>query len=264
MRLKNKLFSKRKYRTKELPDGRKMLNLGCGSRTHWGWNNIDFSLYGFLRKHTLFSKFLKNFGLLSAGRFETLGTIDSEIIRYNIIKGIPFPDSIFDVVYHSHLLEHLNRRNARCFLKECYRVLKPKGIMRVVIPDLEKIIIEYYETLSKLKQGYKDYYEKHEKAIEKLFEQMVREEAVGTSRQRVFLRKLENLIRGNAQSAGEVHKWMYDKFSLIKLLSSIGFKKLTVQNSIKSQIKNWNSFNLDTNQGGEEYLKGSLYIEGVK
>ncbi len=54
-------------------------------------------------------------------------------------QGIPFPDRSFDVVYHSHVLEHLSKSEASKFLKECSRVLRPQGVLRVVVPDLEEI-----------------------------------------------------------------------------------------------------------------------------
>jgi|GEM_PF-6941157 len=37
-----------RFVVKRLPDGRAMLNLGCGTRMHHGFNNLDFSPYVFL------------------------------------------------------------------------------------------------------------------------------------------------------------------------------------------------------------------------
>ena len=101
----------------------KYLNLGCGNRFSDDWVNLDF----------------KRTGL--------------SVQAHNLLEGIPFPDESFDVVYHSHMLEHFPKRDAFCFLRECFRVLKPSGIIRVVVPDLEQIALEYLKNLKGAKQG---------------------------------------------------------------------------------------------------------------
>lgn len=47
-----------------------------------------------------------------------------------------YPNSCFDVVYHSHSLAHLSKGDAIEFLKECKRVLKVGGVLRIVVPAL--------------------------------------------------------------------------------------------------------------------------------
>ena len=41
------------------------------------------------------------------------------------------------------IIEHLNPKQSLFFLKECYRILKKGGIMRMVTPDFENQVIEY-------------------------------------------------------------------------------------------------------------------------
>src|ERR1700743_2591931 len=89
------------------------LNLGCGHHFNKRWVNVDFV------------------------------SIGDDVIGHNLLKGIPFDDSSFEVVYHSHVLEHFQKRDAVKFIDECYRVLKPGGTIRVVIPDLEQIVTHY-------------------------------------------------------------------------------------------------------------------------
>src|SRR3989338_5668159 len=62
---------------------------------------------------------------------------DPEIIGQSLLRPLEFADNTFYAVYHSHLLEHLPKRYVPVFLQECWRVLKPGGILRVVVPDLE-------------------------------------------------------------------------------------------------------------------------------
>src|SRR5687767_3201991 len=101
----------------------KYLNLGCGDRYISDWTNVDF---------------------VSQGK---------GVIAHNLIEGIPFPDNSFDVVYHSHVLEHFTKQRGFLFIKECYRVLKPNGILRIVVPDLEEIVREYFKSLSGALEG---------------------------------------------------------------------------------------------------------------
>ena len=96
----------------------KLLNIGCGHNYHPDWINLD--LYR------------------------------SQFVKYHNIKNkLPFSSDSVDVVYHSHVLEHINKFEAEKFIADCFRVLKPGGIIRVVIPDLEQICLEYLSNLAK-------------------------------------------------------------------------------------------------------------------
>jgi predicted SAM-dependent methyltransferase len=50
-----------------------------------------------------------------------------------------------DFVYSSHFLEHLTRREASKIVKDCFRVLKPGGWIRLVCPDLRILARKYLE-----------------------------------------------------------------------------------------------------------------------
>lgn len=47
------------------------------------------------------------------------------------------------VVYTSHFLEHVPRSLVPALLAECFRVLRPGGVIRLVLPDLEEMCREY-------------------------------------------------------------------------------------------------------------------------
>src|SRR5580658_121949 len=93
------------------------LNFGCGNRIAPHWTNIDFH------------------------------SSDSRVTRANLLSGFPFPDQSFDFVYSSHVLEHFTKEQARVLLAEAHRVLKPGGIIRTVVPDLEGTCREYLRIL---------------------------------------------------------------------------------------------------------------------
>lgn len=241
-----------------------MLNLGCGTKMHCAWNNLDFGPYARLCRYKWIVKYLRPFGFISEKRYQRLQEVDPNIILWDLRRGIPFGDKMFDVVYHSHFLEHIDRFSAHNFLKECYRVLKLKGVLRVVVPDLEVLIKNYIENLQKLRMKDWDSIDDHEKSIEKLFEQMVRKKSVGVSENESIMGKIEAIIRGGAERTGELHQWMYDEFSLKRLLANAGFVDVTMQSKDKSFIKDWDSFKLDITQDRAEYKIGSLYIEAKR
>jgi len=70
------------------------LNLGCGGRFHPAWTNVDF-VYAW------------------------------GVIAHDLTQGISFADS-FDVVYHSHLLEHFPKTAAESFFEGVLPRLRPK------------------------------------------------------------------------------------------------------------------------------------------
>src|SRR5206468_6458028 len=101
------------------------------------------------------------------------------VIAHNLRRGIPFPDDTFEVVYHSHVLEHFPREGAREFLRECLRVLKPGGILRVVVPDLEVLARTYLHALELAASGDPDWEYNYEYVMLELYDQTVRERPGG-------------------------------------------------------------------------------------
>jgi len=69
--------------------------------------------------------------------------------RYgDIIKGLPLKENELDGIYCSHILEHLSLEDFRIALRNTYKVLKPGGIFRLVVPDLEFYARKYLDDLS--------------------------------------------------------------------------------------------------------------------
>lgn len=55
----------------------------------------------------------------------------------DVRAGLPFPDCSMGFIYSCHMLEHLHVTEAIRLLKECHRVLKSEGYMRLTLPDFE-------------------------------------------------------------------------------------------------------------------------------
>lgn len=256
----------------------KLLNLGCGSRYHKDWINIDF---------------VSN---------------NKDILAYDLLKGIPCRDNTFDVVYHSHLIEHFPKENAVNFIKECYRVLKPGGIIRIATPNLEEIVKNYTKYLNRSLKNDKIAEFKYDWTMIEMYDQCVRNftggemgkiystgnipntdfvyERVGIRVERktkqeikiyhskidiknwilklILGKEFKNYEIGKFRLNGEVHQWMYDRFSLKRLLILNKFRNVKICQARESRVPNWFSYNLDTNSDGTVYKPDSIFIEAVK
>ena len=266
----------------------KCLNLGCGPRFHPDWVNLDLS------------------------------PASPAIQHWDLRKDLPFPDASFDVVYHSHVLEHFSPPNGLRFLERCRRVLRPGGLLRVVVPDLETIVERYRQALNNLLNGQQDARIAYDWAMIEMYDQTVREFSGGEMVQYVqksapsqlpFLRarlggELDRMLppggkpsvaqaslslgalgdrirrrglrlllgkaglaaydQGRFRNAGEVHKWMYDRYSLARTLESAGFLDIRQCGAGESRIANWSAFNLDTEPDGRTYKPDSLFMEAVR
>ena len=274
------------------------LNLGCGAKFHRAWVNVD------------------------------LAPSDPAVIKNDLLKGINFPDNTFDVIYHSHVIEHIPKNKVFSFIQECYRVLKPEGIIRIVTPDLENIAKNYLFCLDKCLEAPDEMnVANYDWMVLEMYDQTVRSSIggnmgrlLGTDNllneqfilertgfsgkeirrqfsakevqqgvlQRVkskslkqiihavikkidrgFLKvllskkKMEYLELGKFRMSGEIHYWMYDRFSLKRLLQESGFKNVTIKTPFESEIPDWTSFELDVKKG-IPFGPTSLFIEGIK
>jgi predicted SAM-dependent methyltransferase len=125
------------------------LNLGCGNRYHPDWINIDIAPQG------------------------------DGVIAHDLSQGIPLPNDVCDVVYHSDVLEHIRRSDALPFMQECYRVLKPGGILRIAVPDLEEICRVYLKKLDAVVTGDAASADDYEWILLEMYDQTVREQSGG-------------------------------------------------------------------------------------
>ena len=48
---------------------------------------------------------------------------------------------------------------------------------------------------------------------------------------------------------GEIHQWMYDRYSLTYILKLAGFTRIVVRNAFDSYANKWSSFELDGKDG---------------
>lgn len=55
--------------------------------------------------------------------------------QIDITNPLPFQVGSVDVVFAEMVLEHITPKQAWTFLEECHRILRPSGLIRIVIPD---------------------------------------------------------------------------------------------------------------------------------
>lgn len=132
------------------------VQFGCGLSNPAGWRNFDSTPTLFARKipfaATIAGGFLKIVGNKKK-RFSLIlrNIIHSKAEYGDIVKGLPLQSASVDVLYGSHVLEHLPVKEFRIALKECKRILRDEGILRVVVPNLRFFVDEYLESSSPTK-----------------------------------------------------------------------------------------------------------------
>jgi predicted SAM-dependent methyltransferase len=90
--------------------GERKLQLGAAENVLPGWLNTDLHGYG-----------------------------RADVVYLDVRKPFPLPDASFDLVYSEHMLEHLTYAEGQHCLRECLRVLRPGGTIRVATPSLERL-----------------------------------------------------------------------------------------------------------------------------
>lgn len=265
----------------------RLLNLGCGGVFHPAWVNLDAR------------------------------PVSPGIVAWDVRRGLPFPCAHFDAVYGSHLLEHLDRPDAATLLGECLRVLKPAGVLRLVVPDLEAIARLYLDSLGDALSGDAGAAWRYDWAMIELYDQTVRTASGGemakalsaglNDEQRAFveqrigaevfgprpgprpllrtigaaIRKARRRIAAGAahlalgpegsealreglfRRSGEVHRWMYDRYSLRRVLQEAGFVETRTRVAGDSAIPGFAGHGLEL-CNGRERKPDSLYVEASK
>ena len=88
------------------------LQVGCGRNFLAGWLNADW-FYG--------------------------------DIYLNAKRRLPFEGSSLNFIFCEHFLEHISLDEGLRFLEDCHRVLRASGVIRITMPDLEKLTDLYLD-----------------------------------------------------------------------------------------------------------------------
>jgi len=192
------------------------INIGCGLSGAPGWCNIDNS-------PTIPLSRLKLGRLL----FPTPAW-PKDVRRHDVKKGLPFAEQSVSCIYSSHTFEHFSWAESLAVAKECFRVLRPGGVLRVVVPDLQLIAREYLRDSDPMASH---------RFVDRL----------------LLSHTIHDLFHRGAH-----HSQMFDESSLIALLRQAGFEEPIVSNFMQSRITDITLIEL------EQRKHESLYVESVR
>lgn len=164
-------------------------------------------------------------------------------IYVNARSGMPFDDNTFDVIYSEHMLEHIEVDYIPRLLEEIHRVLKPGGLFRVTVPDLE---IHANNYVSKNDAFFKPIIDKYQARLDK-------------QREKYWLiRSNGGAFMSRAVRRFYRHRWMYDFETLSGCLQEVGFKETIKQSCGKSVVKEAG----EMDRPDREFE--TLYIDAIK
>lgn len=90
------------------------LNLGCFDKKIYGFTNVDIR-----------------------------PEVKPDLVD-DVFKLVTINDNSVDLIYCCHTLEHATRAESFKALERWYQVLKPDGILRLSVPDLEAVCAAYF------------------------------------------------------------------------------------------------------------------------
>lgn len=263
-------------RSRRLPvraaaDGITYLNVGSGPHAAPGWTNVDLAR--------------------APG-----------VDRHDLRRPLPYEDASFDAVYASHVLEHFDPPGGLRLLREMRRVARPGAPVRIVVPDLERIVRDYVTRLDRQLDAPTPQGERELSWIRlELLDQLTRRRSGGqmlpairsgvvdpadvrartgdelaaiidavpsprSSSPRALLGRAAGAIlaRWHTPSrTGELHRWMYDRLSLAQAMTAAGIRDPRPVAFDESAIPAWDQHALDASRLGPGPRKpDSLFMEG--
>lgn len=247
--------------------------------------------------------------------------VSAAVTKANLLERLPISDGVADVVYSSHFLEHIPQKSVNAFLGECFRVLKPGGQIRLVLPDLEELcreylnmreakehekadfvilemldqcvrkvsggkLAEYYRSIScsdkremvdyitmRTGEQLTDYLSSGtDSNLYKPFNIMAKSARLRGKLEQLYCLLLTSLLPSafieqniNFTQIGECHAWIYDFYTLSKLLGQTGFAEIKKLNFDHSEIEAFPLYPLDiTDRGYPRKGRESMYVEAKK
>lgn len=168
-----------------------------------GWRKREVNQY--LRGHEVAKL------QIGCGPYPLEGWLNTDIVT-NLRKGspiymdagkpFPIPDASFDYIYSEHLFEHLTYSQAMNMLKECHRILKPNGVLRIATPNLQFLV---------------DLYLHPEKEVNKKYIEFNAERS-GLPSSPIYAINYFHTTWG--------HKIIYDQVALSRFLEEVGFENI--------------------------------------
>ena len=159
------------------------LHIGCGANHLAGWLNTELCPHG-------------------------------REIFLDATRAFPFPSGAFAYVYSEHMIEHISYAQARAMVRECFRVLEPGGVIRLVTPNLAFLATLLERELTPFQNAYIDY----------SVRQYAIEDGAGSG-----VHVFNHFMRAWG------HQFIYDQATLNRLVGEAGFVEVTAGSLAESR-----------------------------
>lgn len=192
------------------------LHVGCGHIILPGWLNIT------LEKGEEYGRLKTKAGAL--------------YLNYNLLKPWPFAENSVEFIAASHFIEHLDLNHGMDFVKRCFGVLRPGGVIRLSCPNLEIYA--------------KNYIERNRAFFDN---PLIREWCCfknAVTPGEIFIAK--------AYDSGGAHKWFYDFDSLKHILEAAGFSGVERKTRLEGKTPDLTKLEPDKRE------LETVYVEALK
>jgi len=189
----------------------KKVHFGCGTNILEGWQNLDLP-------------------------------------QTDVRKKLKYGNEEVNYIFHEHLLEHLDQVDGVRFLKECHRILKTGGKMRICCPCVDGFIYIYQNW----EKANKKWRASHDNNRNHFLNNAIYGEGAFYKGKRFKSGTVVNINNGE-----EWHKYLWDKEELTRVLKVLGFEDITSFSKLKSSDHNLT--NLER-RGKEILLENDLYF----
>jgi len=209
------------------------LNIGCGLIAPSGWLNFDSSFTLKLARTPLIGK--KLIRIINGPAWP------SSVLCGDIVKGLKIPHESCDLIFASHVLEHISLSDFHTAMNNICSYLKTGGIFRAIVPDLKSYIKRYNSQTSK------------SPVAQKASLEFMKNMNVGCADSRRNL-----LFRLGEALKNSRHQWMWDALSLHSVFVEHGFKNVRL-----CEYGDWSDVRFKLVDRKESYAD-SVCIEGNK
>jgi len=257
-------------------DSLKLLNLGCGSHYKEGWLNVDFKSTGSgviandLNKGIPFednlfdavyhSHLLEHFSKAYAHRFISECY---RILKDGGIIRVVVPDLQQIVKLYLSLLEKALQGDEDAQKK--YEWILLELFDQIVRNEPGGEMLKYWQQDQMPAEGFvlERVGSEAKDAIRKF--RRAQKGAPGASPNNRLPQSVADDLRiGAFRLSGEIHQWMYDRYSLANLIKNAGFEDIKVCKADESRIPEFNSYLLDIEADNSVRKPESLFMEALK
>jgi predicted SAM-dependent methyltransferase len=177
------------------------LHIGCGLIVGNSWKNIDISPSLKISKIPIIGEPIV--GLIGGPKWS------HSVECQDIVKGLNVKPNSCDLIYASHVLEHLSLLDFHQAMTNIFTYLKPGGIFRTIVPDLEQYVNSYIQQ------------QKDSRLVAQAASNFIKSIGMGEQQNRSGLTQ-----RLKTAFANHRHQWMWDEWSLSEAFQEHGFKNI--------------------------------------